>query len=179
MTDFFDSVVEPVRSSKPEARPQIAVETSAVHRLRRERVIQKQGVSAPERNLCGSETADSCGFSQDGGSVFDCSPALRSGEFRPVRFDSETESFTSDYLVTPISGERGMDCQLMDVMETEEPPLISDLQPENLNTLRGSEIRLTSSFVGIPLPEAVWFRDTEQLYPGEKYNLFISIFKIL
>lgn len=49
----------------------------------------------------------------------------------------------------------------------DEPPLIEDLQPENINVLRGSEFRLMAKFCGHPTPRDKWCKGSEVLILGE------------
>lgn len=48
----------------------------------------------------------------------------------------------------------------------DEPPLIEDLQPENVSLVRGSEFQLIAKFWGQPVPQVKWYKGTEPLTQG-------------
>lgn len=49
----------------------------------------------------------------------------------------------------------------------DEPPLIEDLQPENVSVVCGSEFQLIAKFWGQPVPQVKWYKGSEPLTQNE------------
>lgn len=49
----------------------------------------------------------------------------------------------------------------------DEPPLIEDLQPENVSLVCGSQFQLIAKFWGQPVPQVKWYRGNELLTQSE------------
>ena len=53
--------------------------------------------------------------------------------------------------------------QYIDSMETEEPPFIEDLEPENISVLRGDKFKLKAKFLGSEPLTIEWIRGKSDL----------------